>query len=441
MAEIKPFQGIRYNSKKSDELSALICPPYDIISAAEQDLYYKKSDYNLIRIEFGKEFPDDDEKDNKYIRASRYLTDWIEQDILSREDKPSIYVYQQIFNINDGERFTRTGFIALTKLEDLSKGVVLAHENTLSKPKSDRMNLMQSCNANISPVYVLYEDIDKSISRILYEHITSNEPKIDVEGINGISERLWVLSEKDILDNLVQIMADKKLFIADGHHRYETALNYKKMALEKNDSHTGSEPYNYTMMLMVDMDDPGLLILPTHRAVNGLKNFDKEEFLNRAGEEFDVVIHTLIGATIEKRVSEIEKLLDNKGTGAFALYDANTSQCVTLKLKDFSSMEKVFPSKHISFRNLDVCVLHKLLLERLLGIGEIQLASQQYLTYTHDLSEGVKWVESGVCQMVFFMSATSVKQVRDVSLAGEKMPQKSTYFYPKPPTGLVLNKF
>ncbi len=404
-------------------------------------MYYKKSDYNLIRIEFGKEFPDDDEKDNKYIRASRYLTDWIEQDILSREDKPSIYVYQQIFNINDGERFTRTGFIALTKLEDLSKGVVLAHENTLSKPKSDRMNLMQSCNANISPVYVLYEDIDKSISRILYEHISGNKPQIDVEGINGISERLWVLSEKDILDDLVQIMADKKLFIADGHHRYETALNYKKMALEKNDSHTGSEPYNYTMMLMVDMDDPGLLILPTHRAVNGLKNFDKEEFLNRAGEEFDVVIHTLIGATIEKRVSEIEKLLDNKGTGAFALYDANASKCVTLKLKDFSSMEKVFPSKHISFRNLDVCVLHKLLLERLLGIGEIQLASQQYLTYTHDLSEGVKWVESGVCQMVFFMSATSVKQVRDVSLAGEKMPQKSTYFYPKPPTGLVLNKF
>jgi uncharacterized protein (DUF1015 family) len=441
MAEIKPFQGIRYNTAKTDELSDLICPPYDIISADAQDKYYQKSQYNMIRIEFGKEFPDDDDKSNKYIRASRYLTDWLEQNILSKDVKPSIYIYQQQFSINGEKSFTRTGFIALTKLEDLSKGVVLAHENTLSKPKSDRLNLMQSCHANISPVYVLYEDTDKSISKILFDHISNNEPQVDVEGINGISERLWVLSAKDILDNIVRIMGDKKLFIADGHHRYETALNYRKKAIAEDNSHTGDEPYNYTMMLMVDMDDPGLLILPTHRAINGLKDFDKEEFINKAEEEFDVEFHKLSETTSEKRSSEIEKLLDEKGAGAFVLYDASAPQCVTLKLKDFSSMERVFPSKHVSFRNLDVCVLHKLLLERFLGIGEEQLANQQYLTYTHDILEGVNWVESGKCQMVFFMSATSVKQVRDVSLAGEKMPQKSTYFFPKPPTGLVFNKF
>jgi len=441
MAVIKPFQGIRYDAKKLDKLSALICPPYDIISAAEQDLYYQKSDYNMIRIEFGKEFPDDHEKDNKYSRASRYLTDWIEQDILLRDEQPSIYVYQQQFTVNDGKKYTRTGFIALTKLEDLSKGVVLAHENTLSKPKSDRMNLMQSCNANISPVYVLYEDTDKIISDILFEYISKNKPQIDTIGINGISERLWVLSEKDLLDKVVYIMADKKLFIADGHHRYETALNYRNKAKEKNNSHTGDEPYNYTMMLMVDMNDPGLLILPTHRAISGLENFEKEEFLTKAEAEFDIEFHNLSGTTIEKRTIEIEELLDGKGDGAFVLYDANATQCIALKLKNLSSMEKIFPSKHVSYRNLDVCVLHKLLLERFLGIGEEQLASQQYLTYTHDVSEGLEWVETGVCQMVFFMAATSIKQVRDVSLAGEKMPQKSTYFYPKPPTGLVLNKF
>jgi len=440
MAKIKPFEGIRYTTEKVDKLSDLLCPPYDIISASEQDMYYKKSEHNIIRIEFGKEYFEDDENDNKYTRASRYMTDWIEQNVLLRDKKPSIYIYQQQFH-SDGRLLTRTGFIALTKLEDLSKGVVLAHENTLSKPKTDRMNLMESCQANISQIYVLYEDSSKTLSKILFDYMSQNMPEVDVEGLHGIIERLWVVSEESILDEIVSCIADKKLFIADGHHRYETALNYRKKAMEKNNSHTGSEPYNYTMMLLVDMNDTGLLILPTYRALNELKDFNTQDFLIKAKEEFYVENHTLSGATIEKRATEIRKLLDDKGAGAFVLYDAVTTQCTTLKIKDFSSMEKVFPSKHVSYRNLDVCILHKLLLERLLGIGEEQLASQQYLTYTHDISEGLKWVEAGECQMLFFMSATSVKQVRDVSLAGEKMPQKSTYFFPKPPTGLVLNKF
>lgn len=440
MAELKPFKGIRYNANKFDKLGDLLCPPYDIISVSEQEAYYQKSDYNIIRIEFGKEFPDDDEISNKYTRASRYMTDWIEQNILQKDERPSVYIYQQQFRV-DERLLIRTGFVALTRLEELSEGVVLAHENTLSKPKSDRMNLMRSCHANISQVYVLYEDTEKSISKLLFDYVDNNIPALNEEGINGILERLWVVSEKSVLDKLALLMSDKKLFIADGHHRYETALNYRKKAAGKNDSHAGNEPYNYTMMLMVDMDDPGLLILPTHRAVNGLENFRKEEFIKSAEEEFDVVFHSLSEAKIENRASEIQKLLDDKGAGVFVFYDASSSQCITLKLKDFLSMKKVYPTKHVSFQNLDVCILHKLLLERFLGIGEEQLASQKYLMYTHDVSEGLKWVESGKCQMVFFMSATSVRQVRDVSLAGEKMPQKSTYFFPKPPTGLVLNKF
>jgi len=440
MAEIKPFEGIRYTTGKVDKLSDLLCPPYDIISASEQDMYYKKNEHNIIRIEFGKEYPDDDENDNKYTRASRYMTDWIEQNVLIKDKQPSIYIYQQQFHA-DGRLLTRTGFIALTKLEDLSKGVVLAHENTLSKPKTDRMNLMESCQANISQIYVLYEDSNKTLSKILFDYMSQNQPEVDVEGLHGILERLWVVSDESILDVIVNCIADKKLFIADGHHRYETALSYRKKAMEKNDSHTGSEPYNYTMMLLVDMDDSGLLILPTYRALNKLIDFNMQDFLIKATDEFYIENHTLSGATIEKRAVEIGKILDDKGAGAFVLCDAATTQCTSLKLKDFSSMEKVFPSKHVSYRNLDVCILHKLLLERLLGIGEEQLASQQYLTYTHDISEGLKWVETGECQILFFMSATSIKQVRDVSLAGEKMPQKSTYFFPKPPTGLVLNKF
>jgi len=441
MAEIQPFSGIRYNTQLAGGLNELICPPYDIISAAEQDMYYGKNKHNIIRIEFGKEYPADDEGSNKYLRASQYLTDWIEQDILLRDEQPSIYVYQQQFSLKNDMSFTRTGFIALAKLEDLSKGVVLAHENTLSKPKTDRMNLMKSCQANISQIYVLFEDNNRCISDLLTALMSQNKPDVEIEGIKGIIERLWVMSEKSVTDKIVSNMAEKKLFIADGHHRYETAINYRNYMIENNPSHTGKEAYNYTMMLMVDMNDPGLIILPTHRAISGLDNFNRDEFMDNASEEFDIVVYDLTGTTSNNRAIEIEKLLDEKGANTFLLYVADSSQCVALKLKDFSSMEKVYPTRHESYRNLDVCILHKLLLERFLGIGEQQLASQQYLTYTHDVSEGLKWVDSGICQMVFFMSATSVKQVRDVSLVGEKMPQKSTFFYPKPPTGLVLNKF
>lgn len=441
MAEIKPFQGVRYKTTNPEEISTLICPPYDIISPSEQSIYYEKNTCNAIRIEYGKEFPEDNDIDNKYTRASGYVNDWIERDILARDENPSIYVYQQIFKTYSEKILTRTGFIALTKLEDLSSGVVLAHENTLSKPKSDRMNLMQTCNANISPIYVLYEDREQCLSNVLLNHVSNTGANIDSEGINGIRERLWVVSDKTILDLVVQSMADKKLFIADGHHRYETALNFRQKSKEKNINHTGEEPYNFTMMLMVDIEDPGLIILPTHRAVNGLEGFSIETLINKAKEEFDIVIHKFNTNSLETRAEEIDNLLQYNSSGTFVLYVANASYCYIIKIKDYSIMEKVYPDRDSSFQKLDVCILHKLILENLLGIGEAQLASQQFLNYTHDVSEGMEWADSGKCQLVFFMAPTSVKQVRDVSLAGEKMPQKSTYFYPKPPTGLVINKF
>jgi len=441
MAKIKPFKGIRFNVKEKENLQNLICPPYDIISAADQEYYYKKNEHNIIRIEFGKELANDDEKNNKYSRASAFLSNWIKQDVLQRESQPAIYIYQQQFKLKSGQDFTRTGIIALTEIEELSKGVILAHENTLSKPKSDRMNLMKECGANISPIYVLFEDEDQKVKKEILSFISNNQPTIDFVGLNEIKERLWVLTCENTIEFIEREFYSKKLYIADGHHRYETALNFKKEASQSQLYRYSEASSNYTMMLMVDMADPGLLILPTHRAIKGLKNFDKDNFLINSKEEFEVVVHRFESDSLEKRAEEVEKYLDGSVPGVFVLYSANSTDFIVFKLKSLESMEKVFPTKHPSFRELDVCILHKLLLEKFLGIGEEQLASQEFLTYTHSVMEGIEWTEAGDCDMVFFMAPTSVTQIRDVSLAGEKMPQKSTYFYPKPPTGLVLNKF
>lgn len=440
MAVIKPFQGLRFNESIVGAIEDVICPPYDIISTEEQAMYYDKNPNNLIRVEFGKETAEDSDDDNKYLRASKFISDWVNNDVLIKEKNSSYYVYQQCFSLEDGKQFIRTGFIGLVKLEDYGSGVVLAHENTLSKPKADRFNLMTACKANISPIYVLFDDSEKHVVSILQKIVSERNPNVDIVGLGGIREKLWVVSDENLILAITDFMAQKKLYIADGHHRYDTALNYRNKAAGDNENHTGDESYNYTMMLMVEIDDPGLLVLPTHRAIKGLNSFDMESVLKAAKEDFEVSVTDFKSDSLEERANEIGKVLESTQPASFVLCDNNASY-VHFKLKDFSVMDKVYPDRHMSYRTLDVCILHKLLLEKLLGIGDAQLASQQYITYTHNILEGLRWLGTDMADMLFFMSATSVVQIRDCSLAGEKMPQKSTYFFPKPPTGLVINKF
>lgn len=441
MAQVIPFKGFRYNTSKIDDLSKVMTPPYDVISPAEQDQFYQMSQYNIIRLELGKEEPGDDECHNKYTRAARYLKDWIENQILIQDKQPSFYIYQQQFSLTNGNTYTRTGFIGLVRLEEFSKGVILPHENTLSKPKADRLQLMRACEANFSQIFALYDDPAKKIPSLLKQHIESYSPDIEVEAIPGIIEKLWVVSEHSAIQQIQDNMADKKLYIADGHHRYETALTYRNERMAQNPHHTGDELYNFVMMMMVEMEDPGLIILPTHRAISGIKGFSKEEFLKSAAKDFIVEEHTFSGKTLKQRADEMEGLLAEKGSHSFVFYDGDAKSCYVLTLKSMRIMNERLPQHDISYRSLDVTILHTLLLEPLLGIGKEQMANQDFITYTHDLMEGAQWVEEGRCQMAFFLNPTSVKQVKEVSLAGEKMPQKSTYFYPKLLTGLVINKF
>lgn len=441
MAQVIPFKGLRYNTSKISDLSKVMTPPYDVISPAEQDRFYQMSEYNIIRLELGKEEPGDDEYNNKYTRAARYLKEWLENQILVQEKQPSFYIYQQQFSLPNGNTYTRTGFVGLVRLEEFSRGVILPHENTLSKPKADRLQLMRACETNFSQIFALYDDPEKTIPMLLKQYTDANSPDIEVEAIQGIIERLWVVSDASIIAQIQESMADKKLYIADGHHRYETALTYRNERMKQNPHHTGDELYNFVMMMMVEMEDPGLIILPTHRVINGIKNFSKEEFLQNASRDFVIEEHLFSGRTLKQRAEEMDSLLTKKGSHTFVFYDGNLKSCHVLALKDIEIISERLPEHDMSYRSLDVTILHTLLLEPLLGIGKEQIANQEFITYTHDLTEGVTWVEEGNCQMAFFVNPTSVKQVKEVSLAGEKMPQKSTYFYPKLLTGLVINKF
>jgi len=441
MAQVIPFKGFRYNPSKIGDLSKVMTPPYDVISPAEQDRFYRMSQYNIIRLELGKEEPADDEHNNKYTRAAVYLKDWIEEQVLVQESQPSFYIYQQQFGLPNGNTYIRTGFVGLVRLEEFSKGVILPHENTLSKPKADRLRLMQACAANFSQIFALYDDPEKGIPELLKRHIDASSPDIEIEAIPGIVERLWVISDPSAIAQIQENMADKKLYIADGHHRYETALTYRSQRMAQNPHHTGNEPYNFVMMMMVEMEDAGLIILPTHRAISGIQGFSKDEFLKNASKDFIVEKHALSGKTLKERADEMEGLLTEKGHHSFIFYDGNLESCHTLTLKSMEAVNERLPQHDISYRNLDVTILHTLLLEPFMGIGNEQMANQEFITYTHDLMEGAEWAERGRCQMAFFVNAPSVKQVKEVSLAGEKMPQKSTYFYPKLLTGLVINKF
>lgn len=442
MADIIPFKGLRYNDEIVGDISNVVTPPYDVISPEEQDNYYNVSEYNCIRLELSKAMPGDDDTNNKYTRAAQTLRDWIDSRVLVAEEEPCIYIYQQEFSLSDTEHYTRTGFIALVRLEEFSKGIILPHENTLSKPKEDRLNLMRACGANFSQVFALYDDENKDISKILKQFCSNNDPVISIEkGIAGSPERVWAISDADIINEIRNIMADKKLFIADGHHRYETALAYRDELREKNPNHTGNELYNYVMMMLVDIDDPGLVVLPTHRLVSNVDDFDEEVFLQKASVNFDIEKYEAGDLSFDELCKKIESILEDGGLHTFVYYGSEKDAVYRLRLKDPSVMEKFHPDRHESYRDLDVSILHTLLLENILGIGDKQLANQENLTYTHSIDEGVKEVQEGRQQMAFFMLPTTVKQIQAVSYAGEKMPQKSTYFYPKLLTGLVFNKF
>lgn len=426
MAEIKAFKGLRYTEKAGD-ISRLACPPYDVIDAEEGQRLSDKSPYNLIRLELP--VMGGSENLSDYRGAADTLRSWLKEGVLKCDGEEGIYIYEMEFDA-DGVRRSVKGFVSLVKLEPFSKGVILPHEETLSRAKADRLNLMKATGCNFSQIYSLYTDEDNSVFSLI-DSASRREPDVGFTDGDNVSHKMWVINDKDFIAQLTEKMADKKLFIADGHHRYETALSYKKYA-EENLDETGSS--EYVTMMLVNMENTGLVVFPTHRIVRNLQSFDYNALCEKCRDYFEITPYL----NREKGEQGLAQAYD-EGKKAFVMFTGDNNYTLMV-LKDPEIMDGVIPDGCKALRRLDVSVLHSLVLERIFGIDRENMAKQINLTYTRSSDEAIAAVDGKRANCCFLLNPTRVGEIRDVAEAGGKMPQKSTYFYPKLATGLVMNK-
>ncbi len=422
MVKIAGFRGLLYNQSKVGSMSDVITPPYDVISPQEQKQFRLRSEYNIIRLILGK-------AENHYEEPAKLFRVWQGDRVLLRDGDNIIYVYQQEFKLK-GKILQRTGFIATSQLEEFGdKSGVHAHEYTLTKPKEDRLNLMRACGANFSPIFYLYNDEDKKIAAIL-KVIGRELPAVNVLDDKGIRHKLWRLPGS-MTSRLIKAMAEKQVFIADGHHRYEAALKYKREKDKENPEKTGSKLYDYVMAMFVAADDPGLVIFPTHRVLK-VPNLDQGEFLGKMSRIFDLEE----SGNLKEMLAKMDANQDHNAFGAYC-----GGEYYVFVMKKGSDIDKLIKEKKSRvWKTLDVTILQKVIIEKVLGVPEEAIANEQGFGYTRDEEIAVKMVDEGQYNIAFFLNATKINQVTEVAGSGERMPQKSTYFYPKLITGLVINK-
>lgn len=425
MAVVRPYRALRF-TKAAGDLKELVCPPYDIISEEQRKQYLLRNPHNVIRLELPREGAD------VYAAAGETLKSWIQQGILRQDDRDSLYIYEESFSLGR-KQYSFQGIICQVRLEEFSKNVVLPHEETLSKAKTDRFMLMSATNCNFSQIYCLYQDdANRTASRL--QKWTAGQPDIAFTDDSGVDQKLWVITDPAEIGELVQDFEARKLYIADGHHRYETALRYRDHLREQGLAKPGDDA-DYVMMALVDIANPGLVVFPTHRIVRNIPAFDGAALLEEAACLFDV--RKLDDPALVQ--SELDAAYD-EGKKAFGYFDKEQGWNL-LVLKAPEQVPALFPEKSEALALLDVTVLHSLILERQLGISKEKLADQTHLTYTRSFEEAHQTVLDGEADCCFIMNPTKVEEIAAVAAAGEKMPQKSTYFYPKLITGLVMNKF
>jgi uncharacterized protein (DUF1015 family) len=409
LARIYPFQPYRY-SPDSGPLEKLVTQPYDKISPAMQSRYLASSPYNLIRLILGERFPSDTDHSNVYTRSAGYLDEWISAGVLRRDREPALYAYFQQFTVPDsGETLERKGFIGLGAVEDYSAGIVHRHEQTLSGPKKDRLELLRHTRAHFGQIFMLYPDRDLSVDRLL-EEAARAAPDAVVEDEYGATHRLWRIAQPERIQRIQQLMADKKLLIADGHHRYETALAFRN----ENPGIAGADR---VMMTFVNMHSAGLKILATHRVVNGLADFDPSAFLVKAGIRELASLDELKGLFAHPAPNKIRIGIAARDGNRIGLYERERK-----------------PGE------LDVPVLHDYLLRDMLGISEEAVREEKHLEYVRGLDTAFAKVQDGKAQLAFLLEPTTVEQVGEVAFSGGVMPQKSTDFYPKLLSGLTIYK-
>lgn len=443
MAQVQPFRAFRYNPARV-AFDRVLTQPYDKISPAMQGHYYSADPHNLITVEKGRSFSEDTPQNNVYTRAADAVNNWTREEILVRDPTPAFYSYTQEYTVpGTGDRRTRRGFIGAGKLEDYSAGVVFRHEQTLSGPKADRLELLRKTRIHTGQLFMLYSDAEGRIDKVLAEAESSSAPAMELRDEYDVVHRLWVISEPDRVQAIQSVMAGQKLVIADGHHRYETALNYRNECRAHSRTHDPQAPYEFAMMTFVNTRSEGLTILPTHRIAANLHDFSwpsvrrhlepwftAEAFSFRSGEEKS-----------QARAKFLERLTENRAHRSIGVYPAvHTAKRAyyVLALRPGADLAQLLPNVSPLQRELDVVLLHEGILEPALGITPQAVTSEKNLTYERDPAAALDAVDQGKAQIAFLLNPCDVDQVMRIATAGEVLPQKSTDFYPKLLSGITM---
>ena len=438
MAQIFPFSAYRYNLDRVS-LADVITQPYDKITPAMQQHYLQANPYNLISVEKGQPASNDSATDNVYTRAERALSMWIREGILRRDPAPGIYAYSQEFTVpGTADRRTRNGFIALGRVEDYAAGVVFRHEQTLSGPKVDRLELLRRTRTNTGQLFMLYRDPERRVDTVLAKAAAAIKPA-EARDEYGVLHRLWPIFDSDVIATVVAQMAAQKLVIADGHHRYETAIAYRNECRAKATQRDPGAPYEKAMMTFFNAGSPGLVILPTHRVVAHLKEFNVEALCNRVANIFEAQSYSFSsGAAHTAAYAQFRRGLFTHGVEGRAIGMYSRGVFVLLTLRRDVDLAKELPDVFPAQRGLDVVLLHRLLLEKALGITPEAVTAEKNITYEREMDSAIAEVDDGRAQVCFLLNPVSVEQVVQMALAGEVLPQKSTDFYPKLLSGLTL---
>jgi len=428
MATIRPFRGIRYSTDKVPDLAAVVSQPYDRVRHGLQEQYYDLSPHNIVRIIKGKELSGDGDTENVYTRARDTLQSWLQQEVMVREGAPALYVLDQSFALPDGTTRTRRALIAALELTRFDEGIVLPHERTLSGPKVDRLNLMRATEANFGHIFMLYpgSHINELLSRAV-----ASQPAVELRELfeHDVRQQFWPITQPEVIAAVLEEMAPKhNLIIADGHHRYETALIYRDEARAQHPDAPANAGFNHCLVALVSMDDPGLVILPTHRLITSYDRLSLPEVLKKAEATFAV------SAVADRAALEKELAQAVASHPRFGLYDGGYH---VLTLRDGAVLEQLLPGRVHDWRMLDVSILHELFIERVLGIDKQAVERKENIEYLRDPQMGYDAVDRGEASFLLVMNPTRMDQVRACTAAGEKMPQKSTDFYPKIISGLV----
>lgn len=432
MAEIRPFHGIHYNPAVVKDLAAAICPPYDVISPRLQQELYELSDTNFVRIECGKEQPQDNEFENRYTRAAATLEQWLNGGVLQTDTVASLYLHDHYFSIAE-KAYRRRNLNCLVKLEEWDKGIVRPHEGTSSKARSDRLSLLWALKANTSPIMGMYQDRDELIAG-LFEKQSDQKPLLSTGNSDGDRHELRQLTDTGLTRKVQELLADQPLYIADGHHRYESALAYQRERHTIDQTTTGNQPYDFVMMNLVSFTDPGLVVLPAHRLLRGITTPVLHKLRGELESCFAVEEHTP-EADIANQVARL--LSEHPKDIRLALYGLKAGKLLVLTTRDFEAIRPMIPLFHSEiYQKLDVSIMNHVILEKMLGLAPETMGT--HLDYTNNTIEAVNAVNRSESQLAFLLRPVQPGIIKAIADIGDRMPPKSTYFYPKIPSGLVF---